>query len=70
LEPLQQETKRTIEKIQAKKGKIEKIHAECKEVLAEHITVQSVEKMAKQSIQVKEKVTQLAKVSHELQLAI
>jgi hypothetical protein len=59
-----------IEKLQAEKGKIEKIHVECREVLAEHITVQSVEKLAEKSTQVKEKVTQLEKVFQELQLAI
>jgi hypothetical protein len=34
--------------------------------LAENITVQSVEKLAKKSTQVKDKVTQLEKVFHEL----
>jgi hypothetical protein len=40
LEPLQQEAERMIEKMQAEKGKIEKIHAECREVLEEHITTE------------------------------
>jgi hypothetical protein len=70
LEPLQQEVEKMIEKMQVEKGKIEKIHAEHKEVLVEHITMESVEKLAKKSTQVREKFTQLLKLFHELQLAI
>jgi Uri superfamily endonuclease len=62
LDPLQKDVERMIEKMQAEKWKIEQIHAECIEVLENHITAQSVEKLAKQRAQVKEKVTQLVKV--------
>jgi hypothetical protein len=54
-----------IEKLQAEKGTIEKMHVECRQVLAEHITTQSVEKLEDHRTHVKEKVTHLYKVFHE-----
>jgi hypothetical protein len=70
LEPLQQDVERMIEKLQEEKGKIEKMHAECRTSASRaHYNAECGE-AGRAENQVKEKFTHLEKVFHELQLAI
>jgi hypothetical protein len=59
-----------IEELQTKKGRLAQAHAERREVLKEHMTMQDVEILAEKSVQEKEKVTDLEKKFHALEVAL
>jgi hypothetical protein len=53
LEPLQEEAKMMIKKLEETKGRLEQLHLEGVEVMKEHITTQLVENIVEKRTQVK-----------------
>jgi hypothetical protein len=70
LEPFQQQAEGMIDELQTEKGKWEQVLTERREVLTEHITTQGLETLAGKSAEAKEKVTELAKKFHALEVAL